>query len=117
MPALMEARKARLVIKPSLAEAHVIISVRHCTMGLKVRVFREDSIFLQVYNWIGSLSTRPQYFRIMDCKGAVCKFRPKMNNEQINMAESETNVTKPVPMSPKGTIAFEVLERFNIKYQ
>lgn len=101
--ALMEARKARLEVEPSLAEAHVIISVRHCTMGLKVRLFREDSTFVQVYDWIGSLSTRPQYFRIMDYKGAIISPDNELYSGVFNMAESE----KPVPMSPKGTIAFE----------
>ena len=101
--ALMEARKARLEVEPSLAEAHVIISVQHCTMGLKVRLFREDSTFVQVYDWIGSLSTRPQYFRTMDYKGAIISPDNELYSGVSNMAESE----KPVPMSPKETIAFE----------
>ena len=67
----MEARKTCVEVEPSVEEAHVIIPVWHYTMGLKVRLFREDATFVQVYDWIGSLSTRPQYFRIMDHKGAV----------------------------------------------
>ena len=67
----MEARKTCVEVEPSVEEAHVIISVWYCTMGLKVRLFREDATFMQVCDWIGFLSTRPQYFRIMDHKGAV----------------------------------------------
>ena len=72
-------------------------------MGLKVRLFREDLTFVQVYDWIGSLSTRPQYFRIMDYKGAIISPDNELYSGVFNMAESE----KPVPVSPKETIAFE----------
>ena len=44
----------------------------------------------------------------MDFKGAIISAENELYSSVFNMAESETNVTKPVPMSPKGTIAFEV---------
>ena len=135
----MEAGKARVEDEPSVEEAHVIISVWNCTIRLKLRLFREDATFLQVYDWIGSLSTGPQYFCVMDHKGAVispdnelysgafniffrgftpCKAEQSLHaipymllptccylhvTDSVDMAELE----KPVPMSPKGTIAFE----------
>ena len=72
-------------------------------MGLKLRLFRDDATFMQVYYWNGSLSTRPQYFRIMRNKGAIISPDIEQYSGIFNMAESE----KPVPISPKGTIAFE----------
>ena len=75
-------------------------------MELKVRLFREDSTFVEIYDWIGSLSTQPQYFCIMDQKGAIMSPDNEHYSGVLNMAESE----KSVPMSPKGTIAFEAFE-------
>ena len=65
---LMEERKARVVAEPSLVEPHVTITVRHCNLESKVRQFREDLSFAQVYDWIGSLSTKPEHYSIMDYK-------------------------------------------------
>ena len=66
---LMEERKTRVVAEPSLVEPHATITVRHCNLGSKVRLFREDFSFEQVYDWIGSLSTKPEHYRIMDLRG------------------------------------------------
>ena len=42
---LMEERKARVVAEASLVEPHVTTTVRHCNLGSKVRLFREDLSF------------------------------------------------------------------------
>ena len=54
---------------------------------LKVRLFREDWTFLQVYGWIGSLSTRPQYFHIMDYEDAIISPNNELHSGVFNMLE------------------------------
>ena len=78
-------RKASLEVEPCLAEVHIMISVRYCT--LKVHLFCEDWNFLHGYNWIGSLTTRPQNFYIMNYKDAIISPNNELHSGVFNMLE------------------------------
>ena len=100
---LMVERKTRLVVEPSLVEPHVIIAVRDCNLGSKVQLFREDLSFAQVYDWVGSLSTKPEHYCIMGYKGMTIYPENKVYLRIFQIGESE----KTIFMSPLGSIAFK----------
>ena len=87
----------------SRVEPHVTITVLHCNLRSKVRLFREDLSFAQVYGWNGSLSAKPEHYRKMDCKGMTVYSENKVYSGVFNLGESE----KPTFMSPLGSIAFK----------
>ena len=67
----MNSRKERVLPEPSLSEPHVVISVRNpCTCKTEVRLFKENSYFTEVYDWIGSLSP-VEFFNIVDYTTAI----------------------------------------------
>ena len=41
-----------------------MISVRHVSRGLIHRLFERESLMMDVYNWVGSLSPKPKYFEL-----------------------------------------------------
>ena len=40
------------------------IIVKYPILGNKVRLFREDDLFVTVYDWIESLNSRPKHFKL-----------------------------------------------------
>lgn len=67
--ALMKERESRVSEEPNLIDPHITIYVRHPTLGTKVRLFSPNATFCEVYDWIGSLSTRPEFFSIKGLHG------------------------------------------------
>ena len=57
LSALMQQRKERVEEEPSLSDDHVTVLVRHPILGPKGRIFRSNTTFSAVYDWIGSLHT------------------------------------------------------------
>ena len=99
---LMNCRIERLAEEPNLSDPHVIISVRHISLGTKTRLFWETDLFVQVYDWIGSLSTTPEHFHLLNHTVRVAPDTPVFSGA-FNMLEMD----KPTLMSPEGTVAFE----------
>ena len=67
-------RAARVCPEPSLDSPHVVVSVRHCDIGLIRRIFSESASMLSIYDWIGSLQTHPMYFKL--CKSPSVHLKP-----------------------------------------
>ena len=40
------------------------MSVRHVSLGLIRHLFDRESLMIDVYNWVGSLSPKPKYFEL-----------------------------------------------------
>ena len=97
----MNSRKERVLPEPSLSEPHVVISVRNpCTCKTEVRLFKENSYFTEVYDWIGSLSP-VEFFNIVDYTTVITPDK-KVYSAVFNMLETNA----PLPMTPEGTVAF-----------
>lgn len=58
-------RAQRVAGEPNIEEEHVIILVRHLTLGMISRMFLKNSTMNQVYDWVGSLSLLPEHFRLV----------------------------------------------------
>ena len=64
---LQTARKRRLPPEPAVNEASAVVSVRHVTLGIQRRAFKATDEMGAVYDWIGSLSTKPESFVLSGC--------------------------------------------------
>ena len=64
---LQTARKRRLPPEPAVNEASAVVSVRHITLGIQRRAFKVTDEMAAVYDWIGSLSTKPESFALSGC--------------------------------------------------
>ena len=64
---LQTARKRRLPPEPAVNEANAVVSVRHVTLGTQRRAFKATEEMSAVYDWIGSLSTKPESFSLSGC--------------------------------------------------
>ena len=98
---LINSRRERVLPEPSLSEPHVVLSVRNpFTCKTEVRLFKENSYFTEVYDWIGSLSP-VEFFKIVDYTTIITPDR-KVYSAVFNMEETNT----PLLMTPEGTVAF-----------
>ena len=60
-------RESRVVREAELDEDHVTIIVNHPTLRERVtRLFSPQHTFQVVFDWLGSLSTQPEFFSIRD---------------------------------------------------
>lgn len=66
---LKKIRRNRVVAEPGLHEPHATILVRHVSMGTQTRIFISDCTFSHVYDWIGSLSSRPEFYHLRKYNG------------------------------------------------
>lgn len=57
-------RMNRVLPEPALQEPRVMVSVRHPTLGVIRRAFPPNYTVMALYDWVGSLSTRPQHFAL-----------------------------------------------------
>ena len=77
------------------------ISVRDpCTCKTEVQLFKENSYFTKVYDWVGSLSP-VEFFNIGNCTTIITPDK-KVYSAVFDMVETNT----PLPMTPEGTVAF-----------
>lgn len=88
---LQKERKMRVPAEPSLEDPHAVISVRHPSMGTIRRIFPSKSTCNSIYDWVGSISPKPMYYRIYFENEDV---KPWMNVEKyekcvLNVAASE----------------------------
>ena len=97
----MNSRKERVLPEPSHSEPHVVIFVRNpCTCKPEVRLFKENSYFTEVYDWIGSLSP-VEFFNIVDYTTVITPDK-KVYSAVFNMVETNA----PLTVTPEGTVAF-----------
>ena len=99
---LKRSREERVLKEPSLHDDHVTISIRHSSLGTKVRLFHAKSVFQQVYDWVGSLALRPKHFTLKDYKGFFVSPDKVVMSGSFNMCECD----EPILMSPTGSVAF-----------
>ena len=62
---------SRVEPEPDLSEPHVTISVRHISIGNKVRLFEATSLFQCVYDSVGSISLKPEPFELRDFNNSL----------------------------------------------
>jgi len=99
---LRQEREARVLPEPQLDEDIATVTIRHCTLGSKVRLFRTSDKAVQVYDWIGSLQTKPEFFKITDYKHQLISPDSTVSSGTFNMSV----VDHPVPQSPSSEVAF-----------
>ena len=73
---LSDDRRKRWVPEPKPLKDSVTVTVRHLTKGRIVRSFigkNHDNPhqFLNVYNWVGSLSLEPPFFSLVNYKNRI----------------------------------------------
>lgn len=95
---LQAARSARVPPEPVDGEPAVHISVRHLTLGVQKRKFKETENMSAVYDWVGSLSIHPESFTLSGC--GLPKLKPSqpiitLNKLVLNMTETETTPNYP----------------------
>ena len=54
----------RVLPEPALQEPRVMVSVRHPNLGVVRREFPPSCTIMALYDWVGSLSTRPEHFAL-----------------------------------------------------
>ena len=97
----MNSRKERVLPETCLSEPHVVISVRNpCTCKTEVRLFKENSYFNEVYDWIGSLSP-VEFFNIVDYTTVITPDK-KVYSAVFNVVETNA----PLPLTPEGKVTF-----------
>ena len=62
---LRSERAQRVQAEPKIEDDHVIVLVRHLSLGSVSRMFLKNSTMNQVYDWVGSLSLLPEHFRLV----------------------------------------------------
>lgn len=95
-------RQSRVSAEPSLQEEHALISVRHTSLGNKSRFFVPNQPMMHVYDWVGSLSTKPEHFEIVNYGGKVVLPHEQIEAGVFNMRVSDS----PLQMSQDGEVAF-----------
>ena len=65
---LQTASKRRLPPEPAVNEANAVVSVRHVTLGILRWAFKATDEMSAVYDWIDSLSTKPESFSLSGCE-------------------------------------------------
>jgi len=98
----MQNRRSRVELEPDLVEPHVVVSINHPTLGIKTRFFKPSSLFVAVYDWIGSIAEKPKFFDLKNDGGILMQPDSPVQSGfyQLNPKESA------VLMSPEGTVAF-----------
>ena len=60
---LQQIRKNRVPQEPDIQEDHIVMSIRHSALATRRRIFRSDAKMNNVYDWVGSLSPEPMFFK------------------------------------------------------
>eukprot|EP00111_Clytia_hemisphaerica_P001514 TCONS_00004350-protein len=99
---LRQSRLSRVPPELSLEDEHVVVAVRHPTLKTQTRFFKPDSSMTAVYDWIGSLSLRPEHFNLYNAERRIVPPSLKIETGVYNMNEVDHEIL----MSPTGTVAF-----------
>lgn len=69
---------------------------------MRVRLFKDDARFVEVYDWIGSLNKHPKYFELKEYNQSTV-----LPNAMIFSGSFNTAVIDfPLLISPSGIVAF-----------
>ena len=60
---LQQIRKNRVQQKSDIQQDHIVTSIRHPALATRRRTFRGDAKMNKVYDWVGSLSPEPMFFK------------------------------------------------------
>ena len=93
---LQERRKARMPVEPDIEDDHVVISIRHPQLGTKRRLFKGNAKMNNVYDWMGSLSPRPMYFKFSYGRSALIPASAPVSNFTLTTLNM-TEVNEPLP--------------------
>lgn len=108
----MEERLRRIPDEPDLSQPHCVVTVRHPVNGNMTRLFRDDCTFSQVYDWVGSTSTEPEYFCLLDYNTETVSPDEVVYSGIFNLNEK----SEAIPLSPEGEVAFSGFATRNIKH-
>ena len=68
----------------------VSVAVKHVSIGKVKRFFSEDDLMEDVYNWVGSLSSEPEFFQLCLLPGialsqaqSVCSLRGTLLHMEV----------------------------------
>ena len=98
--ALSLSREARVFPEVEIDDpSHILVNVRHVSLGVVTRSFKKEWTVSAVYDWIGSLSALPEHFSLT-CAITKKVIFPDVKCEQIQrttlyMSERES----PIPLS------------------
>ncbi|XP_068726598.1 uncharacterized protein [Montipora capricornis] len=94
---LRQRRELRCPLEPSGNEPHVRVSVRHNILGVITRAFGPEGTISGIYDWVGSLSTTPEHFRLIAFPSSTLYPEDQImtvKNTIINMTVAE----EPIPL-------------------
>ena len=92
---LWQRRKARMPVESGIEDDHVVISIRRPVLGTKRRLFRGDAKMNNVYDWMGSLSPEPIYFKFSCGRSALIPASAPVSNVALT-ALNMTEVNEPL---------------------
>ena len=87
---LQRIRKGRVPPEPTLADDHIVLSVRHARKDTMRRIFLGSVTMNNVYDWVGATSVEPMYIELfVDFRSPIPATDPanKYANTVLNMAE------------------------------
>ena len=85
-------------MEPSDGEPSVHISVRHITMGVINRKFKDSEKLSAIYDWVGSMNDNPESFTLWGC--TLPKLDPSLPikiADKVLLSMTETNATPGYP--------------------
>ena len=82
---LKEIRRNRVLPEPALSEPNATILATHVSMGTQTRLFTSASTFSQVYDWIGSLKSRPEFYSLRKYNGDLISPSDPIESGSYNM--------------------------------
>ncbi|KAK3722360.1 hypothetical protein QZH41_003617 [Actinostola sp. cb2023] len=98
LQSLMLAKKRRVPNEPLNNENHVLVVVRHRTIGVIRRRFYVTEGMTSIYDWVGSLATNPEHFHLSTHPGNYLAPDEPVTVTQgyvLHMTASE----EPIPLS------------------
>ena len=96
---LQQARLLRTPQEPKESEQSISveIKVRHVSLGIVKRNFRESDCMACVYDWVGSLSIIPEHFQLLDYAGRMLlPSQPVKQAKNTTLYMSEAMSTPPL---------------------
>ena len=111
---LQERRKVRMLVEPGIEDDHVVILIRHLVLGTKRRFFRGDAKMNNIYDWMGSLSPEPMYFKFLCGRSALIPASVPVSNFTLTTLNM-TEVNEPLPFEEgeEITMTFQWFSRKN----
>ena len=94
--------EAKLNPEPSIDEDHVVVTVRHPSLGTKIRLFNSACKMIQVYHWVGSLENEPEFYELQDFSRVTIYPSDDVSSGVFKIIETD----RPISMSQEGEVGF-----------